>query len=256
MIITDFVIGTLRQKYRGFMRVFKNTVKFIALCMTLPAYSVVNGSAHAATTDSLHTQLAQASTQYLATQFANDSDSGIKTRLQPKAIDPRIHINACDWQFYVAPDDLRKRNVPIAVSCQASNWRIYVYVDVVQTLPVITATRLLTPDSVITPADVEVSYIDVSKLRRQAFATKEQVVGTKAKRRITAGTIIAGQNICYVCEGDAVKITASLSGLSIRTTGIAQEDGRLGQTIKVMNNRSQKMIYATVSDISSVNANM
>jgi flagella basal body P-ring formation protein FlgA len=42
----------------------------------------------------------------------------------------------------------------------------------------------------------------------------------------------------------------------VKTSGIALEDGRMGQTIQVKNRRSDKKIYARVASTGQVEINM
>jgi flagella basal body P-ring formation protein FlgA len=58
--------------------------------------------------------------------------------------------------------------------------------------------------------------------------------------------------LCYVCKGDSIVINASIGGLSIKTNGVAQQDGNLGDTIMVRNSHSKKVIDAKVTKSSEV----
>jgi flagella basal body P-ring formation protein FlgA len=49
-----------------------------------------------------------------------------------------------------------------------------------------------------------------------------------------------------VSRGDPVIIEASRGGAVIRTEGTAREDGRIGDIIDVINNRSERQIRARV----------
>jgi flagella basal body P-ring formation protein FlgA len=49
-----------------------------------------------------------------------------------------------------------------------------------------------------------------------------------------------------------VTIAARVGGMQVKTTGIAQEDGTLGETIRVMNARSKKSVYGEVASTEEV----
>jgi flagella basal body P-ring formation protein FlgA len=58
--------------------------------------------------------------------------------------------------------------------------------------------------------------------------------------------------LCFVCKGDKVTIMAVSVGLSLKVSGIAQQDGNLGDTIRVQNASSKKIVSATVSSTREV----
>ena len=52
--------------------------------------------------------------------------------------------------------------------------------------------------------------------------------------------------VLFVCKGDRVTITASINGLSIKASGMALEDGNVGDSIKIENTTTDKVIVAKV----------
>jgi flagella basal body P-ring formation protein FlgA len=62
--------------------------------------------------------------------------------------------------------------------------------------------------------------------------------------------------ICMVCKGDKVTISANQSNLTISTSGIALEDGNMGDSIRVENSSSGKVLRARVSGVESVEVNL
>ena len=95
-------------------------------------------------------------------------------------------------------------------------------------------------------------YVPINQIRHDVFHDIDDIVGTKVKRRVRSGVALASNLLCFVCKGDSVKILAQAGGLSIKTEGIAQQDGTIGETIVVKNIRSKKDITAKVIDIAQV----
>ena len=58
------------------------------------------------------------------------------------------------------------------------------------------------------------------------------------------------------CEGDNVTIYATTRTLTIKTTGVALQDGNIGEQIRVKNQKSGKTISARVKDVESVEVNI
>jgi len=102
---------------------------------------------------------------------------------------------------------------------------------------------------VIGPTDVELRRIDISSARGKAFGSVDEVIGMATTTYLQAGSVITARNLnkpILVRRGDAVSLIASRPGFVIKTTGIAQGDGRLGEVIKVLNPVSRKVIEAEV----------
>ena len=77
----------------------------------------------------------------------------------------------------------------------------------------------------------------------------ENLIGMQAARTIGAGKIIEQDHITappVIATGDLVKVIAGKGNLSISTKGVARSAGIIGDTIRVKNMRSNKLIYARV----------
>jgi flagella basal body P-ring formation protein FlgA len=99
-------------------------------------------------------------------------------------------------------------------------------------------------------SDVELRRIDISGARGKTFADIKDVVGKTAVTYITPGQVITSgciQEPILVRRGDAVQLVARRPGFIIRTSGIAQSDGRRGQLIQVLNTASRMKIEAEVT---------
>ncbi|MCV6589886.1 MAG: flagellar basal body P-ring formation chaperone FlgA [Marinobacterium sp.] len=78
---------------------------------------------------------------------------------------------------------------------------------------------------------------------------QESLRGMVSSRALPAGRILTRRDITLapaINKGDAVIIEARRGGLSIRTTGIAQESGHIGKQIRAINNRSGKEIRGMI----------
>jgi flagella basal body P-ring formation protein FlgA len=82
------------------------------------------------------------------------------------------------------------------------------------------------------------------------------LIGSRSKRNIRSGMPVLLNQICMVCKGDAVNIYATIKGLRIKTTGIALEDGTLGEQVQIKNKKSGKILNARVDGVESVQVNI
>lgn len=100
----------------------------------------------------------------------------------------------------------------------------------------------------IDPAMIEIARIDGLRYP-DTFATFEQLSGMISKRTLSAGKVLTPRDLKLapaVNKGDAIMIEARRSGLSIRTAGIAEQSGHIGEQIRATNNRSGKPVRGII----------
>lgn len=99
----------------------------------------------------------------------------------------------------------------------------------------------------------------LNKLSRGFFTSFAQIKGSISVRHLRAGSILRPTQFItqkLIKKGDKVTILAKSKSFRIRMSGHALMDGRLGDTIRVKNGRSKKIIEGTVveSGVISVNS--
>ena len=81
------------------------------------------------------------------------------------------------------------------------------------------------------------------------FTAIDQIMDLEVARAIGAGTALDRSLLvlpAVIKGGDLVKISARKGGLMISTSGVAQVAGRLGETIKVKNSSTKKLVFCRV----------
>ena len=99
-------------------------------------------------------------------------------------------------------------------------------------------------------SDLELRRIDISSARGKSFNSLKELQGMSAKTYIQAGQVVTASQVIppiLVKRGNVVSLEATSRGFMIRTTGIAQQDGRKGELIRVKNSASKKVIDAKVT---------
>ncbi|MDR9828492.1 flagellar basal body P-ring formation chaperone FlgA [Vibrio sp. FNV 38] len=168
-------------------------------------------------------------------------------------IDSRVFATDCDSGLVTSSTNTRATsNMTVLVECPEDGWRIYVPVRITTTGPQVTAIGSLARGHLINASDITVSYVDLNRSRRQGFTDIDQVVGSKVKRSIRAGSTIERGDVCVVCRNEEVMIKAERNGMTISTKGTALSDGSIGEQIRVKNNKSNRIIDASVSGIGEV----
>ncbi len=97
--------------------------------------------------------------------------------------------------------------------------------------------------------------MDIQKLKQGYFTDINNLVGLVCKRNIAADSPISPVNIeqeKLVHKGEQVSITVKSQNLTVSMDGIALDEGVFGETIKVKNSSSKKVIERKVSGLKQV----
>lgn len=197
-------------------------------------------------------QLASQAEQFVLNQLDPNSIKTIDVAATP--IDPRVQVPVCHsaLTFSSTPEALSQSNVMVKAQCSDNNWYIFMVVKAIETQPVVVISSTVSPGTLLTTDNIHVINMNKKTLRSSTFADIEDVVGARIKRRVTAGRPVNPNNLCYVCKGDNVTISAGNTSMLVKTSGVALEDGRMGETIQVKNRRSNKKVYARVAGTGKV----
>ena len=126
------------------------------------------------------------------------------------------------------------------VITNAGEVKVPVYAEVVAPpISVAVAIRPITRGAVITAADFEFQNTGVlpsMSTRRAPITTAEQLIGMEARQAIQVGDVILGDKVqspVLVKRGDLVTVISHGSGIRIRTTARANQDGAKGELVQV-----------------------
>ena len=118
--------------------------------------------------------------------------------------------------------------------------------------PVVVISNAVSPGTILNSGNIKLVDMNRALLRRTTFSSVEEVLGARIKRRVRPGQPITPNNLCFVCKGDTIIINASNAVMQVKATGVAMQDGNIGDTINVTNSRSKKQINARVASINEV----
>ncbi|NQY86512.1 MAG: flagellar basal body P-ring formation protein FlgA [Colwellia sp.] len=179
---------------------------------------------------------------------------GGKISIRIANIDPRIKIKPCQQKLTAnIPENIISRNVNVKISCtDSTSWQIYLPARIERTFAVVIATTTIDKGAILSKNNISVQYLANNKIRGKKLTDITAVLGSKAEKRIGKGRAINTKNVCLVCKGDTVTITATSPNFIIKTQGIALSSGNLNKQIKVKNARSGKVIRSKVTAINQV----
>ena len=214
--------------------------------LSLTVFSVLSMNCLATQTN--HKQVEEGAKQYLIAQLAdNTQDTSIDVSIVK--IDDRINIPDCPtgFEYNASQEALSQSYISVRVSCRNNEWYLFTSGQVTRTKEIVVTQGAISPGTVLTSSNLSLAKVDVRRLRHTAFTELEALIGARIKRRVTDGQAIQSNMLCFVCKGDRITITAEVAGMEVKTAGIAQQDGVVGDNIKVINASSQKAVIARVA---------
>jgi flagellar basal body P-ring formation protein FlgA len=138
-----------------------------------------------------------------------------------------------------------------AVRCPSPNWTLYVTVTVAATEEVEVAARPIAAGQALSSGDVTLRREPVELFAgRQVYHDAAALLGTTALMSVSPGTILTNSSVqepVVVQAGQTVTVHVKNGGLDIRLNAVAQQTGRIGQTILMVNPASGQHFSALVT---------
>lgn len=116
---------------------------------------------------------------------------------------------------------------------------------------VLVSARVLRPNEPVADTDFVLAERDVAPLGNVALVTLAGLAGKRARHYLAPETMVKADDLVAapaVARHQAIRVAVVTPSVVIETTGIAQEDGILGQVIKVRNMANEATYYAQVVD--------
>lgn len=169
-------------------------------------------------------------------------------------IDSRLNLKAC------AEDQLMVFNPyqsPIlststmGIKCQENDnhWSLYIPIHITILKTVYVAKRTLMKGDEITGSDIYQTELDVHKLKHGYFNDIDELAGRVCKQNIAINSPFNPNNVelaKIIHKGEKVIISTNNNNLTISMDGIAINEGSMGETIKVKNLSSKKIVEAQI----------
>ena len=190
-----------------------------------------------AAAQTLPDQLIGATEAFLEEQVANYLQrAGIAGRhdIQVNRLDSRLRMPACDQPLVASLESPAQPvgRVTVRIGCQGRS-----------------AWSLLVPAQVRLYRQV-VRVRDVGTLSQGYLTEPDQALGSMLTRPVSIDQVLTPNHLeraPVVSKGDHVVISAGGATLSVRMPGEAQEEGAVGQQIRVRNLSSQRVIRARIT---------
>lgn len=115
----------------------------------------------------------------------------------------------------------------------------------------VVAARGLARGDVLREEDVSLAPIANPRERRSAATSPEDAIGKRLRRNLDAGTPLRRawlEEVPLVKRGEPVRLSVSRGRLRIEATGIARQDGKAGQIVRVENPTSHREVIGRVGE--------
>lgn len=168
------------------------------------------------------------------------------------SLDSRLQLPECSDALSVTTtrDKVPVGDLALRVRCQGEHpWTIYARAHVSLFKQVLVANRPLAKGTRLTSEVVAMKRRDIAMLRQGYIERPELVIGRYLKRSLPAGHVLTPPLLAaakVIRKGEVVIIRAQARGLDVRMGGHALMDGELGQRIRVINDRSRRVVEGIV----------
>ncbi len=191
----------------------------------------------------------QAAEQFVQGQMP-PGETGVVVRASH--LDPRLRLARCAGPLEAAllSGARLQANMSVAVGCHTgADWTIYVPVSIASRLHVWALRQPEQAGARLTTADLLPETRMVSGVAA-GYVTDLALLGRSTLRHpMPAGAVLHTSDLLadfMVRQGQQVTLVASIGGIRVRASGVALQDGRYGQLIRVQNPASKKVVQGTV----------
>ncbi len=201
-----------------------------------------------------HDTLLKEVSEYVSQQINPNNSENITVTALP--LDSRIRIKRCPEDIAVSMSQTRSfsRQFPVKAEClsKGHEWKAYVQVKVQELIETLVTTTNIAKGEIVSSNMLKVAMVDKHRVKNKATSNSGIIEGGRAMRNIARGYQISSSDVCLVCKGDSVSIIAHMSNMQIKTSGTAMENGSFGESIRVKNNSSERVIKGVIDDLRQI----
>ncbi|EXJ09521.1 MULTISPECIES: flagellar basal body P-ring formation chaperone FlgA [Nitrincola] len=164
-------------------------------------------------------------------------------------VNQNLTLAACEYPLEIQIPFNSGQRVTAKATCHQPFWSLFVTAQVRQMMTVVVSAKPLVRNSRISASDIKLVEQDISRIGQDYFTREQDVIGKHVRRQIGSDQVINARMLevaMLVSRGDQVMIEAQRGSLTIRMPGIALEDGRQQQQIRVQNSQSGNEVRAII----------
>jgi len=165
---------------------------------------------------------------------------------------PKLKLKPCakKWAISYAGKPTDTGQVLLKVQCATQpHWKTYLSAKIDYNIKVLTSTRSLPKNSVLTAKDLHITQHKLSNLVRGYYSNQSELNGLQTKRTLRKNQVISPYHLKkqdLIQSGDTILLIAQGAGISVSMKGRALNKGAKDDNIRVKNSRSGRIIEARV----------
>lgn len=203
-------------------------------------------SSAAMAADQSHDSIMASARQFLASRLPDPASYDIQIR----PLDKRVTLPECTQALRVnaTNESSLLGNITLTVRCDVgSSWRLFVNAQIHATQTIVVALRALPRGARIQPSDITLLRWPTHQLRGAAFSRSEDVIGLTVRQNVSAQAALTASQLCLICRGDHVQVTAGDERFHVGVAGVAAGSGLIGERMEVINPASKRHVFGVVS---------
>lgn len=167
-------------------------------------------------------------------------------------LDPRLRLGSCEQPiaFTIQDPSGLGGNISVRAQCTSGQvWSVHVPAQVAVYQQIPTALRDIARGEQINQTHIGTSLVNISSIRQAFLLDQDDITGKEAKRNISMGEPFKTALLdspTAVRRGEMVTLESLAGSIKVSSSGTAMADGRIGQTIRVRNNSSERIISGIV----------
>jgi flagella basal body P-ring formation protein FlgA len=199
-----------------------------------------------------HENIVAAGTGYVATEAQAAHGSAFDIKVSPGRLDSRLRLRRCEegLEAFLGPGNRLAGSSTVGVRCQGPvNWVVYLPVQIEVSGEVVVLARALPRGSVLQPEYLKLQRQDVGNLSAGYLSDIDAVSDMVLRRAKTAGTVLTPRMVeapRLVRRGQRVLLQVEGESVAVRMEGEALSDGSHGETVRVRNLSSERVIDGVV----------
>ena len=206
---------------------------------------------------------------------AADISKAVAEQIQLQAVETKADVSMAAGSpqvLYSADHPLKLTIHALQIDPQSKRWQAQAYIlsggktetvkpvsgTYVALIDVPVLTRQLGRGDVIEQADLGTKSIPDRLMRKDIVTDAKQLLGQSPRAIISANRPIRSTEVnspLLIKKGQAVSMTYTNKYMSLKTTGVALQDGALGEMIRVKNDKSEKAVSGRVAAAGRVEVN-
>ncbi|WP_421216278.1 flagellar basal body P-ring formation chaperone FlgA [Aeromonas enteropelogenes] len=178
-----------------------------------------------------------------------------RAEITAATLDERLPLTRCEDSLTISlPAKMEiRRNTTVYMKCEEDKpWDVYLPVRVSIQKPYVTVANPVAKGDLLTESQLVLAYLDQTLIRGDYLSDTTALIGVRSKRELKPGQPVRLSQVCVVCKGDQVTLTAENNHFEIKTMARALQDGSFGEIIRLVNIRSGKTVQGKVSAVGAV----